>query len=185
MNSAARIQQQTTIETPRFSDRKLRMVHSGNAIAIPAGTTIDATGSENTAIAARLEALATLVVSGLSAAVIATVLMTLSNGSFASVNVGDAADVIASERYLSSGNVKEKALAGWAVSMDNDILVPSSRDQDYTYGSSLTVAGSSMRNAPLSLHRPLDWLNRQLGISAKNKTPVSHSVEVGLYGFTP
>ena len=160
---------------------------------------------KGTATASRFETLANILLSGFSAAIIATSLMTLSAGSLASANVGQSDSIEAIEfselsnivRPSQSGEVfinvneeprfkrREKALSGWAVSIDNDILVPSSRDQDYTYGSSISVAGKSTRDYFLSLDRPLSWLNQSIGISAKNRTPTSHGYEVGLYGFTP
>jgi hypothetical protein len=76
----------------------------------------------------------------------------------------------------------EKPITGWAVSFDNDVLVPVSRDQDYTYGSSLTVSGSATSDYLLSLDGPLTKINQFLGI---NQTPSHHSAEFGLYGFTP
>lgn len=166
-----------------------------------------AAGDQNhrkaTAIASSFETLANILLSGFSAAIIATSLMTLSAGSLASVNVGQN-DSIESIEFSELSNIvrpsqseedfineetsfhrREKALSGWAISIDNDILVPSSRDQDYTYGSSVSVAGKSTRDYFLSLDRPLSWLNQSIGISAKNRTPTSHGYEVGLYGFTP
>ncbi len=80
-------------------------------------------------------------------------------------------------------STQEKAISGWAISFDNDILVPASRDQDYTYGSSLTISGSATRDYPLSLNRPLNIINQFLGIAKKKQT--RHSAEFGLYGFTP
>lgn len=145
----------------------------------------------STAVSTAIDALANMVVGGLSTLIIASSLLTLSAGTFAASHLGDAAAVAADElSYLTQSPLnqlksKEKNVSGWAISMDNDILVPSSRDQDYTYGSSITVAGKSTRDYFLSLDGPLSWLNRQIGITAKNRTPNSHSFEVGLYGFTP
>lgn len=78
----------------------------------------------------------------------------------------------------------EKEVSGWAVSFDNDVLVSPSRDQDYTYGTSFTIAGTATRDYYVSLHKPLSWLNKGLGIPGNSKVQ-SHSFEVGLYGFTP
>ncbi len=79
----------------------------------------------------------------------------------------------------------EKDTSAWAIAVDNDILVPSSRDQDYTYGSSITIAGRNTADYTLSLHKPLRWLNQKAGVIHTPNHIISHSVEAGLYGFTP
>ena len=69
---------------------------------------------------------------------------------------------------------------------DNDILVPGSRDQDYTYGLNLTFAGKGVEDHWASLHEPLDWLDRKIGLDrrAGNSTQ-SGKIEYGMFGFTP
>lgn len=105
-------------------------------------------------------------------------------------NVGDVTGILsevvraAPIAYEGNGS-KEKGVSGWAVSFDNDILVPASRDQDYTYGSSLTVSGLETTEYLFSLNSPLSWINRQIGVINEDDTPTTHSVEFGLYGFTP
>ena len=74
---------------------------------------------------------------------------------------------------------------GWALSMDNDVFVPSSRDQDYTYGASITIAGDATRRYPVSLDTPLTWINQKIGPSGATVSPARHLVEFGVYGFTP
>ncbi len=105
--------------------------------------------------------------------------------------IGTAGDVKSSEvsDYLNDRSSyayhrEEPELSGWAISFDNDALVPSTRDQDYTYGTSVTIAGKSTRDYLLSLNRPLSWINQWLGIGNGGKV-VGHSIEAGIYGFTP
>ena len=87
-----------------------------------------------------------------------------------------------SDDQYSDGN--ESRLDGWAVSFDNDILVPSSRDQDYTYGVALTLAGSKVSDYWATPFRPLGWLNKQLGLRTE-RSGSRQSLEFGAYGFTP
>ena len=69
---------------------------------------------------------------------------------------------------------------------DNDVLVPGSRDQDYTYGLNLTFSGKGATDHWASLHAPLDWLDRKLGIEQKLSNAIESSkIEYGLFGFTP
>ncbi len=76
--------------------------------------------------------------------------------------------------------------SSWAIAFDNDVLVPGNRDRDYTYGVNLTYSGASAADAPVSLKTPLAHIDRLLGVDqlATNSRD-NHSVEVGLYGFTP
>ncbi len=124
----------------------------------------------------------------LSVAIATTSLLTLSNSTNA---IGTAGDVKSSqisdylnERSSYNYHREEPELSGWAISFDNDALVPSTRDQDYTYGTSVTIAGKSTRNYLLSLNRPLSWVNQWLGVGNGGEA-IGHSIEVGIYGFTP
>ncbi len=74
----------------------------------------------------------------------------------------------------------------WALAFDNDILVPGSRDQDYTYGINLTLAGNQVENHWASMHRPLDWINNLIGLDGViGPGTKSGKIEYGLFGFTP
>lgn len=74
----------------------------------------------------------------------------------------------------------------WAFAFDNDILVPGSRDQDYTYGMNITYSGSQAGKHWASLHNSLDWLNSKLDIDGLAQPGVSsYKIEYGLFGFTP
>ena len=74
----------------------------------------------------------------------------------------------------------------WSVAFDNDILVPGGRDQDYTFGVNATRYGENTRGyflSPNILRRPIDnflLINDFYSSGWKN-----HSVEYGLFGFTP
>jgi len=86
-----------------------------------------------------------------------------------------------------SGDDKEnaKGIHGWLFSFDNDILVPSSRDQDYTYGINLKIEGDATKDYWLSLDRPLGWLNRLIAVESETSEPTTRQMEIGAYGFTP
>lgn len=74
----------------------------------------------------------------------------------------------------------------WALALDNDIFVPASRDQDYTYGINFTQSGPSIQNAVLSLNTPLLFLDESLGFSLHDGfTEERYSRELGAFGFTP
>lgn len=76
--------------------------------------------------------------------------------------------------------------SSWAIGFDNDILVPGSRDQDYTYGINLTYAGNRVENQWASLHQPLDWINQRVGLDDLLGPGIKTSkIEYGLFGFTP
>jgi hypothetical protein len=92
----------------------------------------------------------------------------------------DNASTTASETTKSPGK------SSWAIAFDNDILVPGSRDQDYTYGINLTFSGHQVDNQWASLHQPLDWINKQIGLDSQFATRIESSkIEYGLFGFTP
>lgn len=76
--------------------------------------------------------------------------------------------------------------SSWAIGFDNDVLVPGSRDQDYTYGINLTYAGNRAENQWASLHQPLDWINQRVGLDDLLGSGIKTSkIEYGLFGFTP
>ena len=74
----------------------------------------------------------------------------------------------------------------WALALDNDIFVPGSRDQDYTYGINFTQSGPHIRDAVLSLNTPLQFLDSGLGFPpADEQTEERYIRELGAFGFTP
>lgn len=68
----------------------------------------------------------------------------------------------------------------WALAYENDFLVPGSRDQDYTYGISLSLAKTSLVGA--HSHSPLALIDQLFGGEGG---AYCGGVELGLYGFTP
>ncbi len=67
----------------------------------------------------------------------------------------------------------------WALAFDNDFLVPGGRDQDYTYGFSVSYTHSPLGDWATA--KPLTTIDHWLGLNEASR----HSVEMGLYGFTP
>lgn len=67
--------------------------------------------------------------------------------------------------------------------LDNDILVPSSRDQDYTGGLNLNYVAEDVSLSAFYLETPLDAVDAWLDID--QSADQLYGIEVGLYGFTP
>lgn len=83
-------------------------------------------------------------------------------------------------------NTNRHITRSWAVAFDNDIFVPGGRDQDYTYGVNFTQSGDDVRNAALSLNKPLATLDQWFGNRHKSMTTrETFSREIGIFGFTP
>lgn len=81
---------------------------------------------------------------------------------------------------------EEPERSSWALTLDNDILAPGGRDQDYTYGLNLTYTGRAARDGWWSLDGALGWVDSALGNDHLSPVGVNkHSVEAGFYGFTP
>jgi hypothetical protein len=81
---------------------------------------------------------------------------------------------------------KSSQASSWAIGFDNDILVPGSRDQDYTYGTNLTCFGRNVDNHWASLHRGLVLINEAVGLDNLIESSIKASkIEYGLVGFTP
>ena len=128
----------------------------------------------------------------MSAVLMALLINTLTIGTVASEAYPSPADnIVLDEMPVEYGNLfdtrklSKNGIDGWAVSFDNDVFVPSSRDQDYTYGVNVTVAGDGTRNYALSLDGPLNRINRLAGVDNSTTKPVQHAFEFGVYGFTP
>ncbi|RYY76779.1 MAG: lipid A deacylase LpxR family protein [Gammaproteobacteria bacterium] len=80
----------------------------------------------------------------------------------------------------------KKISSSWAFAMDNDFLAPGHRDRDYTFGINLTYSGSNAEDASISLKAPLGVIDKLLGVDGLVAHPRNnHSVELGLFGFTP
>lgn len=79
-----------------------------------------------------------------------------------------------------------KQQKSWAFALDNDILVPGHRDQDYTYGVNFTQTGAQVKDAIISLNKPLNTLDTWFGLdAASNQVEQRYTREIGIYGFTP
>lgn len=81
---------------------------------------------------------------------------------------------------------KEPLKSSWALAIDNDIFALGGRDQDYTYGFNFTYSGRKAQELWFSLDKPLNALDHLLGVDNQSKQNIdNHSIEVGLFGFTP
>jgi hypothetical protein len=77
---------------------------------------------------------------------------------------------------------------GWSISIDNDLFFPTSRDQQYTGGIALTLAGKRATEYWYSLNPVLETLNNWTGFSSLyNDSPHYrlHSIAFGIEAFTP
>ena len=91
-----------------------------------------------------------------------------------------------SEFKLPTKAEREAGASSWAFAFDNDILVPGSRDQDYTYGLNITYTGKQAERQWASLHESLDQINLKLDIDGLVDSGIkSNKIEYGLFGFTP
>ncbi len=101
--------------------------------------------------------------------------------------IGNAADARIDELHSPkhTQHHEEPDYRSWAIAIDNDYLVPSNRDQDYTYGVSVAVSGAKTKEWLLSLHQPLLWLDHSWSANARSTTVRAHHFEAGVYGFTP
>lgn len=88
--------------------------------------------------------------------------------------------VFAEEGRIWQGEPAAKIGERWAFAYENDFLVPGTRDQDYTYGLSLSLAKNELVAA--QSHSPLIMIDRLLGSKGK---AYCGGIEFGLYGFTP
>lgn len=87
---------------------------------------------------------------------------------------------------LTDKPVNLKPRSSRSIGFDNDMLVPGSRDQDYTYGLSLTYSGKGVEDHLASLHRPLSWFDHRIGLDQQISQGIESSkIEYGLFGFTP
>lgn len=66
---------------------------------------------------------------------------------------------------------------------DNDVLVPGSRDQDYTGGMAVSYSGADVNTSPVYMEALLSGIDHLLGDRGGSHN--IHTIEVGLYGFTP
>jgi len=70
--------------------------------------------------------------------------------------------------------------------IDNDALISDTHDEDYSGGFNLTFRGKGVEDQFASLHQPLDWLDRKIGLDQRARiSPNSARIEYGIYTFTP
>jgi hypothetical protein len=89
---------------------------------------------------------------------------------------------------LSPANPGAGPDAQWSRSfaLDNDALISDEYDEDYSFGLSFTFRGKGVVDQLASLHQPLDWLDRKIGLDQRARISTnSASIEYGLYAFTP
>ncbi len=67
--------------------------------------------------------------------------------------------------------VKYDSRSSRSFAFDNDILVPGTRDQDYTYGLSLSFTGGRVEDHWASLHAPLGWFDQRVGFDRGPQRP--------------
>ncbi len=79
----------------------------------------------------------------------------------------------------------ESKTNSWGFTFDNDVLVPGSRDQDYTYGINFSISGNNARSHWLSAHTPLAHINQWIGAGKSTIIQNETKIEYGLLGFTP
>ena len=97
---------------------------------------------------------------------------------------------LAADNFISTGGsdslpqlVQKKPAKSetWTIGFDNDILAPGGKDQDYTFGASLSYAGKRLDHSIFSSSR--DAIDRLFGFTNENSQ--GNQFELGLYAFTP
>ena len=78
---------------------------------------------------------------------------------------------------LNDKTVKSDSRTSRSFAFDNDILVPGSRDQDYTYGLNLAFSGQGVEDHLASLHQPVDWLDQRIGLAELSRERASGADE--------
>ncbi|WP_169729325.1 lipid A deacylase LpxR family protein [Solimonas soli] len=79
---------------------------------------------------------------------------------------------------------RERADTGWTFYFDNDTLTPTERDEDYTGGIAVTLAGRRAQTMWLSLDKPLGWIDN-LFVPTAGRAFQLHSIQFGALAFTP
>jgi len=79
---------------------------------------------------------------------------------------------------------RERLDTGWTLYIDNDTLTPTRRDEDYTGGLAVTLAGRRAQTMWVSLDKPLGWIDSWLVPTASHAFQL-HSIQFGALAFTP
>lgn len=94
------------------------------------------------------------------------------------ISIGAAILLSISSTYSSASSPKTLSFV-----LDNDILVPNSRDQDYTGGLSVSYVSEDTNEPFMYFATALDSLDSSFGV--ENSKDNLFGIEFGLYGFTP
>ncbi len=79
---------------------------------------------------------------------------------------------------------REREDSGWTFYFDNDTLTPTQRDEDYTGGVAVTLAGRRAQDLAVSLDAPLGWIDG-LFVPTAGAAFELHSLQFGALAFTP
>lgn len=82
----------------------------------------------------------------------------------------------------------EKQNSGWSFYFDNDLFSLADRDNEYTGGIALKLAGTRVQNLPFSVDGVLDWVDKLSGFAQfynNEQFFTAHSMETGFTLFTP
>ena len=80
----------------------------------------------------------------------------------------------------------EQLYTRWGLVLDNDALISSDKDRDYTGAVAVTLSGSPVADYRLSLDPALTWINSLLQVDgALESTRRHHIMQFGLMLFTP
>ncbi len=91
-----------------------------------------------------------------------------------------------SEAPVGFTDTTEPYSTGWEIVLDNDALVSTTRDKDYTAGIAVALGGSRVTNYRFSLDPTLSWINRLTRMDRKlGQTASNHVMQFGLMLFTP
>jgi hypothetical protein len=106
---------------------------------------------------------------------------------FGVLEVGFAQDpATTAEAPVPYAGATEPLRTGWQMVLDNDALVPSSSDRDYTGGLAVSLGGRRAANYPFSLDPILSWINRLTRMDKKlEQISSNHMIQFGLMLFTP
>jgi len=94
-----------------------------------------------------------------------------------------------SARREAPDRAAEPWTTGWTIGLDNDVLVGSGIDRDYTAGATLTMGGRRVSGQRFSLDPALGWFDRLSGFEGRYRQQASaepwHLLQFGLQLFTP
>lgn len=83
------------------------------------------------------------------------------------------------------GDGREPYATGSIVYLDNDALSAAQRDEDYTGGLAITLAGRRTREWPVSIDPVLGLVDQALALAGRDGVFELHSAQLGAIAFTP